>query len=1284
MAHLQFEQSKLDSRLASGGNGEAFQDFIFELLDSELPHLHPYPAGGKDGGIDHLTDAPGQPRTVVECKYCGTDGFEEVRQRWKATERNLAKNLEPALKPAQSQYAPWYRTDEPITHYIFTTSARLENSARCDELRDIIRDFFHALAANHSHLAHLSRLLVEVRDWTYIEPRVPAILRFRWFVRERPNGMRLLSSEDEETKGFRAWLRSSKLPFYSRARHMVVEPMSSGGELSDEKALLELLSNDADTLGLIFVGRGGVGKTRLALEIGRKAEGDGWSVWVVHKWLKAEALEQLVAYMEKDSRVLLVFDYVEIHPEFGNIVQQLASIADDTGHHIRYVATCRGSYYNAIKGAERQRAIWLSKGQPVTEEWLASYRRATVKHILAHANISLDERSIAACHDLPILAAFLHWLHYGGRTEELQSLLGEESFGKWIINRVRLSFPDRNLDHLLARLVALFPIPMIGRAALTEDETALFYRLETDGWIEKADDPIAGESTWHTAHDVMADQVALHWLSDNSSSIYEWCSDLLRVAIRFHALPSALRSLQRLAEHIAISESQWEDLLIDEARREPEEWRKTRSILLRTSLLSPIARVRLLIRVPDVYTGAEVEEEFQSALGEVLRKLVELKTLVDLDDSERDQLFDWVRRTMPHERNLQYLRGLAVQLAPEEFRLDTLSYIESRAENCTTQYVICAWLDSGLQTEKIVDSVQVWCFSNSTKSWFSYVARSWLRSGGNPKMIEPFLPKWFAEFGQSPRASFVLSSWIKYANDLQIIEKWVLNWLTENEASNESQFVLSAWLKYANAPNVVEKSVFDWLRKNEEFVDAQFLISDWLEYANKPTLIQEVVVGWLNMHGERHIAQFVIAAWLKYGASPALIQESVARWMILWSESFEAQFVISSWLISAGSPSHVKNGMLKWLNKFQSTLEARFVICAWLDHSADEILIEDNVKSWLFHHGDSLQAQFIYTSLLNHTSCTLELEKSISSWMSLHGRSVEAYHVLSRWIEVGKMHESIDGFIIGWLEHCQGSANEAVHILLPWLRQSADSNAVKYFAMNWLDQHSSMMSANFILAAWIKRSFPLGQIREHLKYWLKIHGDSPEASHIFGPWLDGGGGFSDVKDAVSLWIKEYGLKLDSVYVLVACIRIDEARHLLGRVLVDWLELHCESHVASFVFVAGLESGRNPQQIEKFMLRWLEKNPACWEASLVISAWIDNGGELSVVRGPVIRWLELRNPRDNASWVLVRWLRNGGDMSSVDRHVIDFTKTYDNLKAVDAVRRAWRTASRIGFKKRREM
>lgn len=462
--------------------------------------------------------------------------------------------------------------------------------------------------------------------------------------------------------------------------------------MPDEKALLVALSKDSGTLGLVLVGRGGVGKTRLALEIGHTAAADGWSVWVVRRRLKPETIDQLAARMDAGTRVLFIFDYGETHPEFTNVVQHLADIVDETDHCLRYVATCRSSYYNAIKGADRQRVVSLSAAKPATEEWLTRYRRATVEHILNHAGIPVDEHNSRACHDLPVLAAFLHWLHHHGRTEELATLLGEEDFGRWVIHRVQLSFPGRKLDHSLARLIALFPIPAMGRDALTDDERELFYCLEQDGWIERADDPTAGAVAWQTAHDVLADRVALEWLDSIGAAAPDWCAELLREAIRFHALPSALRSLQRLAEHLSIGEAAWENLLIVEIRRAPDEWRSLRSAVLRTSLLSASSRVRLLASLPELFAGAEAEGDFQSALGDLLRQLVETKTAESLAELDRQTLFDWVRRAIPHQKKLQYLRAWSLRVAPDEFRDETLRFIATTAAHLATQYVLCAWL----------------------------------------------------------------------------------------------------------------------------------------------------------------------------------------------------------------------------------------------------------------------------------------------------------------------------------------------------------------------------------------------------------------------------------------------------------------------------------------------------------------------------------------------------------------------------------------------------------------
>jgi peptidyl-tRNA hydrolase len=1275
MAQLQFEISKLDSRFASGGDGEAFQLFVFELLEPELPHLHPYPAGGKDGGIDHLTNAPGQPRTVVECKFCGTDGFEVVRKRWRVTEGNLAKNLEPADEPAQSQYAPWYRTDEPITHYIFTTSARLENPARSDELRDLIRDFFHALAVKYVHLAHLSTLVVEVRDWNFIEPRVPAILRFRWFPGERPAGLRLLASEDEAAQGFRAWLRSSKLPFYSRAEHLAIEPAPSGGDLPDEKALLGILGADQGTLGLILVGQGGVGKTRLALEIGQTAVADGWTVWVVHRRLKTEALDQLAARMDENSRVLLVFDYVETHPEFANVVQHLADIVDDTGHHIRYVATCRSSYYRAIKGVDRQREVKLSMAKPAAEAWLMSYRRATVRHILDHADISLDERNIAACHDLPVLAAFLHWLHYGGRTEELQSLLGEEAFGKWVINRVKLSFPGRDLDHSLARLIALFPIPALGRSALTDDERDLFYRLEQDGWIEKADDPSAGETAWQTAHDVMADQVALEWLKSIGSAAQEWCSELLREAIRFHALPSALRSLQRLAEHLPIGGDEWEKLLLNEAQREPQAWRTLRSALLRTSLLPAVARVRLLVGLSDVFSGAEVDGEFQSALGDVLRQLVETKTGSELIEDERAALFAWVRRTIPFQRNLPYLRAWAVRFAPEVFSGETLTYIVSRADKPATQYVLCAWIYAGLLSDSIEIPMKTWCEFNSNKVWFSFVAEAWLGGHGNPSVIQPFIGAWIQRFSPTLQPSFVFKAWLDAGADKALLQEPLLEWLEQHRCDFESSHAYKAWLDAGGDKAAVRVLLREWLNIHKANASVDFVCKAWLDAGGDKEVVQEPLLAWLGEHRTEFEAEFVYKSWLDAGGDKALVQDALLAWLVEHGTEVDAQFVYQPWLDAGGDKALVQDALLAWLGEHKANTKAEFIYQSWLDAGGDKGVVQEPLLAWLGEHRTDVDAGFVYKSWLDAGGDKALVQVALLAWLGENGTSLDASHVLAAWLESKGALEFVDGYVRDWLSRYAETFEDGSYVLRTWLRAGGDSAFGISFVLDWLSIHGEELDAQFVLAAWLKSKNNPHPLKASVTKWLLHHGTTSQASHVIGPWLDAGGEYLVVSQSAIPWAKKYGTEFEACYVLAACLKINAARSAFEQPAVNWLEQHAATHPAAFIFTAWIKAGLKAARISSFVGQWLKAHASRNGSSHVICAWIDAKGPLDVVREGMLRWLAARRPGDNTSWVLVSWLRAGGARDVVAEYVESYLANGANPRSVFALRNTWANETR---------
>jgi len=312
-----FSEEQLHPKLLHKDIGDAFQKFIHELLFSDYPDLHLFPSKGKDGAID-LCQTLEASRTVVECKFIGKDEVSEAQTAWRNVAKKLEKHLAEPDGPTsgQAQYRPWYRTDQPIREYIFYISSLLANQNQTDQLKQEITDFFTTLSNKHKHLRHLNELSVEVLDWNDCCSRLkkqPHLI-FRWFLLTRPQG--LVPLHDVPDRGtFRSYLSSEKLAYYSIGQHLKVNPSPAGMDIPDEENLLSLLEG-GDITGLVVTGSGGIGKSRLTLEIGRLAQDKGWSVLRVQTRLREDALESLAERIIPETPVLLLVDYIETQRDF--------------------------------------------------------------------------------------------------------------------------------------------------------------------------------------------------------------------------------------------------------------------------------------------------------------------------------------------------------------------------------------------------------------------------------------------------------------------------------------------------------------------------------------------------------------------------------------------------------------------------------------------------------------------------------------------------------------------------------------------------------------------------------------------------------------------------------------------------------------------------------------------------------------------------------------------------------------------------------------------------------
>jgi hypothetical protein len=564
MPDFRFVSSQLNGKLLKADIGEAFQRFVHELLLHEYPTLHLFKTGGKDGGID-LSVQDENSRVFIECKHITTDSINTAQSRWREVAKHLQCHISDRSQPTvgQRQYWPWYGIETPVIEYIFCISSMLANQDQIDRLQGEISDFFKEISRSHSRLAHLESISVKVLDWNDLSAKMmqfPQVL-LRWFPRSRPIG--LIPIDDfSEIGSFRSYLYSDMLTYYARHSHLQVFPAPTGSAIPDEEELFLELTR-TELAGLIITGKGGVGKTRLTLEIGRLARRKGWLVLRCRGNLSADTIIQLAEIINKDNQVLIVADYVEVQREFNEFVETLLALNDTYDLQIRYVANCRVSYYHSLAALPFHKQYNLSPSSQEPElKWVQGFQKAVVRHILECSLLKVAHEHLEVCRNKPVFAVFLSYLFRSGRGEELAEILGEKDFSRWVAKRLQLSFGEMASTRKLAQLMVLFPLPndSLHHPDL-QDSLPILERLASDGWMEKPSGEKSNQKAWEVAHDVLADQIILSYLESTQATSQFFLQDALSNAAKVGSFRSALVTMQRITDQPPLTGIKWFEIL---------------------------------------------------------------------------------------------------------------------------------------------------------------------------------------------------------------------------------------------------------------------------------------------------------------------------------------------------------------------------------------------------------------------------------------------------------------------------------------------------------------------------------------------------------------------------------------------------------------------------------------------------------------------------------------------------------------------------------------------------
>jgi hypothetical protein len=1074
----------------------------------------------------------------------------------------------------------------------------------------------------------------------------------RWFWEGLPlQGLRLRPlGGDTDDQGFRAYLGADRLPYYSRREHRRLLAAPAG--VLDEGEMLACLDGRA---GLIITGGGGFGKTRLMLELGRRA---GRLGWIVLRVTGSFDVELMLSRAGAGTRVLLLIDYIETLAGFADLAERLEEARLDGGG-VRYIACCRASHYPAVVRVEGHETVTLAP-TGASAPWVQGHREAAVAHILAVAGLPRDAGNRLGVRASPVLAAFASWLKWRGRHEDLRELLDADEFGRWVLKRFQLADAP---GEALALLLAQMPLPVEAVPRLAGIQRSLLTRLATDRWVEREAD------AWTVAHDVLADRVVLSFLELNPPAVDDFAERLLADAGRGDNLGAALTALGRLAGQAGLAQVRWAQILDRQAAAAPGAWESVALELLGGQALPLAERLGFVARHPEIYRRHEGKPSFARAFAAILVQM-------GADGAEperttaRQVLERWLARYgAALATRFVYKAWLDTRGDLDVVRDGVAAWIALHATAPTAQFVYKAWLDARGELDVVRSGVVAWLAVHATAPAAQFVYTAWLAAHGDLDLVRGAIVAWLAFHAMAPAAQFVYKAWLDAQGELDLVRGPIVAWLSVHATASEAQFVYKAWLDAHGEIDLVRDAIGAWLALHATAFVAGFVYPPWVDAHGELDLVREGVAAWLAVHATASDAQFVYKAWLNAHGEINLISDAVVAWLALHATASEAQFVYKAWLDAHCGLDLVRDGVVAWLALHATASAAGFVYQAWLDAHGELEVVRDGVVAWLALHASRPEARFVYKAWLDARGELDVVGYGVAAWLALHATDPAAAFVYQGWLNAhGELDLVRDGLVAWFALHATGP--EAGFVYPAWLDAHGELDFVRDGVDAWLTLHATAPDAQFVYRAWIEAHGELDLVRNGIVAWVALHATVSEASFVYRAWLEAHGEPDLVRGSVVAWLALHRTGAKAPFVYRAWLDADGGHDLVRGSVDAWLGLHAKTPEARFVYKAWLDACGDLDLVRDALVAWLALHATETDAQFVYSAWLDAQGELDLVRVAVVAWLTVHTTAPEAQFVYKAWLDAHGELDLVRDGVIAWLHLHASAPEARFVLSSW--------------
>jgi hypothetical protein len=982
-----FSTKRFDDRILDReDDGSAFERFVDEFLRLQSPDdaLVRGLAKGRDGAID-LSDAGGEVTQIAECKFVGAKTDGTASKRWGEVASRLRENLpKVACGSGAEKYRPWLKSEGNLQSYRFVTSAICADVNERNQLRKSIGDFFTAISREHDELNHLQNLEVDVRFWDDLvgQSATFAPLFYRWFGGFPPGYGEIAVSFGSSEVGFKRFLESGNLPYFSRDAYSA---QIGKQDISHIEVALEHLTKGNDGRAFVISGPGGIGKTRMSIEICKKALDQGWWPVRLERRARIADLDDLCASHADTARVLLFIDYAEAFDELDQVPEAVFRLARDGQHRISMLASTRSSSIQRV--TDQLTEIETGELPLRSEGGHDGYDSWVVRQILDHFNVPNAEAVAASCSGLPVMAAFAGFLFVRDKAkfeDQFGNLVAVNDFGDWATTRLKSvenRFPGHPVQRILAGLAVRLPMPTEEAEAFraaSDINRDLFEVLRADHWLESDGDGFSA------AHDVLADAMLARHLAGMPGSEQDRLQNLLGSALVEDRLDRCLAAVDRLGQHPVFTNLSGRRAVEALIERDRSKTLAQFPAVAQRRLVTPADLIELLAGSEELRLG--IEKAPQAYL--TLARAAEWAATKGCDRIDRPLAENGLSGPLatavawPNPSNI--ILRCAHAFDPARYRDAVFERLLAEPDHIDSHYLIVSLLKSGASPQEVLLCLQAWLVKNERAVKASFAYRSWLDAHGDVDAVRAHVLAWLVEHGSSQEARFVYRSWLGAKGDVEAVRANVVAWLAEHGRSQEAGFVYRSWLDAGGDVEAVRANVVAWLAKHGTITEARFVYKSWIDAAGEVKAVRANVVAWVAEHGTITEAEFLYSSWLDAHGDVEAVRANVVAWLAEHGTSQEAGFVYRSWLDAKGDEEAVRANVVAWLAEHGTIPEAGFVYKSWLEAKGDVDAVRAHVFAWLAKHGTIPEARFVYQSWLDAGEPFESIRSSCERWLKEH------------------------------------------------------------------------------------------------------------------------------------------------------------------------------------------------------------------------------------------------------------------------------------------------------------